>query len=137
MSQPLGIAGESRHKDAAWQYLEETFLTQEDRGKEDNGFPARQAALDELTAEAQNADSANFSGGFDENGKTGNSFLSKRHTDMIWNAINSAAAKDPVLDKLSGIICEEASYYFSGAKSLDEVIGIMESRAQLYFNENK
>lgn len=135
--QPLGIVGESRHKDAAWCYLEESFSIEENWDETASTFPARQETLDKLIAEAQKGDSANYSGGFDENGNTGNSFLSKRHTDMIWNAINSAVIDNPVLDKLSSIICEEASYYFSGVKSLDEVIDIMESRAELYFNENK
>lgn len=39
----------------------------------------------------------------------------------------------PVLN----VIREEAEDYFSGMKSLDEVIGIMENRVQLYLNEHK
>lgn len=137
VSQPLGIVSRSQHKDGAWCYLEEAFLAQESWDENASEFPARQEILEGLIAEAQKGSSGNYKDGFDENGDTGNSSLSKRHTDMIWYAINSAVVDDPVLSGLNQIIYEEASYYFSGVKSLDEVIDVMESRAELYFNENK
>ncbi|MFG6356629.1 MAG: extracellular solute-binding protein [Acetatifactor sp.] len=135
--QPLGIVSRSRHKDAAWCYLEETFLRSS--AEVGYGFPARQESLEQLIAQEQKPgnDNGNYSDGFDENGNTGNSYLSKRHTDIIWNAINTSVAEDPVLHKIMLIIREEATFYFSGVKSLDEVIEVMESRAEMYFNENR
>lgn len=134
--QPLGIVSRSQHKDAAWCYLEETFLRSST--EVGHGFPARQESLKQLIAQEQKPgnDNGNYSDGFDENGNTGNSYLSGRHTDMIWNAINTSVADDPVLHRIMLIIREESSFYFSGAKSLDEVIEVMESRAEMYFNEN-
>lgn len=137
VSQPLGIVSKSRHKDAAWCYLEESFL--KSSAEIEEGFPARQEGLEKLIAQEQKPGNGNgnYSAGFDENGNRGNSYLSRRHTDMIWNAINTAVADDPVLQSIMHIIREETSFYFSGTKSLDEVIEVMESRAELYFNENK
>ncbi len=137
VSQPLGIVSKSRHKDAAWCYLEESFL--KSSAEIEEGFPARQEGLEKLIAQEQKPGNGNgnYSAGFDENGNRGNSYLSRRHTDMIWNAINTAVADDPVLQSIMHIIREETSFYFSGTKSLDEVIEVIESRAELYFNENK
>ena len=43
----------------------------------------------------------------------------------------------PVEDKIiASIVLEEAQPYFSGDKNIDTVIGIIQSRVQLYLDEN-
>lgn len=135
VSAPLGISSRSDHKDAAWLFLEETAVQDGDAG---NGyFPADKEKLEQLIHTAQRVRNSDFESAFDEKGKTGNDTLPDRHADMIWNAIDSAEATDPVMRQLRLIVLEEASYYFAGEKSMDEVIGLMQSRAELYLRENQ
>lgn len=135
ISSPLGINGKSGHEDAAWCFLEAAALP--DNGAGSSNLPANQEKLEKLILEAQKTKSANFDGAFDENGNADSNTLPQRHADMIWNTINSAVPADPVMRQLQRIIQEEASYYFAGEKKLDEVIELMENRAELYFQENR
>lgn len=129
---PLAVSAKTRHGDAAWEFLEESVLLETDAEDSSSYFPARQDALEQLIENAQKSKRAAFDSDFDEE-----SGLPKRHADLIQNAIDTAVIKDPVISQINSIISEEASYYFAGEKSLDEVIDIMENRAELYFNENR
>ena len=40
-------------------------------------------------------------------------------------------------DEVMKIINEEAEGYYSGQKSVDEVVGVIQSRVQIYVSENK
>ena len=40
-------------------------------------------------------------------------------------------------DQVLSIIAEEAGAYFDGQKSVDDVAGVIQSRANIYMNENK
>lgn len=53
--------------------------------------------------------------------------------DMVYNATTEAAYDQ----QLMNIITEEAEYYFNGEKSAQEIAGIIQSRAQLYIDENR
>ena len=51
---------------------------------------------------------------------------------MIEDARYLPIRTQPLLD----IVCEEAEAYFSGVKSMEEVIAIIENRVNLYINEH-
>lgn len=125
IDRPTGISSSSRNKEGAWCYLEES-VTEETGTDYTSGFPARQKQLTEMLEEvcskAENVDETD---------------MWNRYTDMVIDAINTASLEDPAMNQLLVIISEEASYYFSGVKNLDAVIDAMESRAELYLNENK
>ena len=53
--------------------------------------------------------------------------------DMVYNATTEATYDE----QLMNIITEEAEYYFNGEKSAQEIAGIIQSRAQLYIDENR
>lgn len=131
---PLGISGNSGQKDAAWTFLEELALRETEAGQLNYGLPARQAELEKLLKEAQNKDL--FYAGTDEEGNYIYTGLSQRHVDMIWSATETSVAEDPVMKALQKIILEEVSDYFTGKKTLDEVIDIMQNRVNLYWIEN-
>lgn len=125
ISTPTGISSSSRNKEGAWSYLEE-LMTEEADIEYASGFPARQEQLENMLRQMHDKEDA-----ADENA------MWQRYADMTRGAIDTAVLEDPTVSQLLGIISEEATDYFSGVKSLDEVIDIMESRAELYFNENK
>ena len=53
--------------------------------------------------------------------------------DIVYGATTEASYDSQLLN----IITEEAAYYFGGEKSSSEVAGIIQSRAQLYIDENR
>ena len=55
--------------------------------------------------------------------------------DRCDSLINSAQRQSSASAALTDIIIEEASYYFSGAKTLDETVRIISSRAGIYLAE--
>lgn len=122
IDRPTGISGNSRNKEGAWCYLEESVA---EETESTGGFPSRQKELAEMLEEA-------CDGAEDEELD-----MWKRYTDMVTEAIGTASVEDPAMRQLRFIISEEATFYFSGVKSLDEVIEVMESRAEMYFNENR
>ena len=52
---------------------------------------------------------------------------------MVYNATTEATYDE----QLMNIITEDAEYYFNGEKSAQEIAGIIQSRAQLYIDENR
>ncbi len=122
IGRPTGISGNSRNKEGAWCYLEESVA---EETESTGGFPSRQKELAEMLEEA-------CDGAEDEELD-----MWKRYTDMVTETIGTASVEDPAMRQLRIIISEEATFYFSGVKSLDEVIEVMESRAEMYFNENR
>jgi len=53
--------------------------------------------------------------------------------DIVYGATSEASYDQDLLN----IISEEAEYYFNGEKSAQEIAGIIQSRAQLYIDENR
>lgn len=125
INKPTGISSNSRNKEGAWTYLEELMM--EEIGAEHAQYlPANQERLEELLQEVYEQVDAD-----DE------THMWQRYAGMVREAIDMSVLDDPTMNQVQRIILEEASYYFSGAKSLEEVIEIMESRAEVYFSENK
>lgn len=54
--------------------------------------------------------------------------------DLVPDATPYFSVQD---DEIIHIINEEAGAYYSGQKSADDVISIIQNRVQLYVNENK
>jgi len=57
--------------------------------------------------------------------------------EAVYNIINNACRKEEYHLDILAIIEEEASAYLAGGKSVDEVAKIIQSRVQLYLDENK
>lgn len=57
--------------------------------------------------------------------------------EAVYNIINNACRKEEYHLDILAIIEEEASAYLCGAKTADEVAKIIQSRVQLYLDENK
>ena len=62
--------------------------------------------------------------------------LTDEEAKEIETMIRSCTKKAYTNEQILAIIEEEAASYFSGSKSVDEVISVIQSRVQLYINEN-
>ena len=57
--------------------------------------------------------------------------------DEEYKIITSAKVSEGMDEQILMIIKEEAAAYFAGQKSVDAVAGVIQSRVQLYVNENR
>ena len=142
------------NKDGAWAFLESMLQYEEYDEWRHNGFPARKDMLEEMFTAASTPDYI-----YDENGEimldeAGNKMENPKTSWGYdnWQADIYAATKEQcdavrallergeltsMMDQgLSKIIMEDVEPYFQGAKSAKEVADIIQSRAQIYVDEN-
>ena len=62
--------------------------------------------------------------------------LTEEETGKILEYIMSLDTVCTYNEELNNIITEETESYFSGQKTVDEVVDIIQSRAKIYVNEN-
>ncbi len=63
--------------------------------------------------------------------------MSERSVEQIWEVIENAVPRSTRADDLYAIIAEETAAYYAGEKLAQEVLDIMQNRAQLYLDEMK
>lgn len=134
------VAAKSKNKEGAWAFIR-SFLLPDNQNKLDWNLPVNKAAFEQKIADAMKEQ--------DDNGGVTNSTWwyddveitigplteedAQAVRDMVYNATTEAAYDQ----QLMNIITEEAEYYFNGEKSAQEIAGIIQSRAQLYIDENR
>ncbi|MBQ7919141.1 MAG: extracellular solute-binding protein [Lachnospiraceae bacterium] len=150
----FAMTTKSENKEGAWAFLESTLQYEEYDEWGHNGFPVRKDMLEEMFAKASTPDYI-----YDENGEI---MLDEQGNKMEnpktiwgydnWNADIYAATKEQcdavreLLEKgemtsnmdqgLYDIISEDVEGYFQGQKSAQDVAKIIQSRAQIYVDEN-
>lgn len=143
----LAINAKSEYKEAAWEFVR-SFLTEEYyQNEEVTGFPTLIRAYDQInesyiTPEYEMDENGNeterskgsFSiGDFSVEFRTSTKEEAERITDVIQNC-DRAASDDKHLMK---IVQEEAAAFFAGQKSAQETADVIQSRVQVYVNENR
>jgi len=128
------IAANSPNKEAAWEFLQ--FYLSRERSEWDFSFPCKNDELQkEFDKELEHAGEPNGSAMSDDTGfEYSFHYCTQEEIDKVLELINNAEVIS-VDRELLGIISEEADAYFAGQKSLDEVIGIIQSRVYLYVSE--
>lgn len=142
----LGINTKSKVKEGAWEFLR-TFLM-EDYQK--NGmymvFPVLQSVLDEQFEEAVTPEYGEENGVQTEMPKTSVIYgdweteiyaATKEQVEEIKALIELADGVYSYPQEIAAIIDEEAAPFFDGKKSAKEVADIIQSRVQIYVNENR
>lgn len=141
----IGISNKSKHKEAAWEFVESCF-TDEYYESLGWGIPSVEKNLDEM---AQKATEPYY--WIDENGNKvyeDQSYWLVDHEEKIEPLTKEEVAelKDFVVnveglyswdEELNKIIDEETQGYFKGQKSASEVANVIQSRLQIYINEKK
>ena len=162
-SDQYGMSAQSKNKEAAWSFLEEVITS--NAGRDEYyyyGFSTLKSKYAEQKAKAleinyvydengevlkdENGDPVieGYGGGWTMTGSDGSEWtyeyrpITKEEVDMVETLLAGAKAINISLDnQLSNIINEEAEYYFSGSKSVDEVVNIIQNRVNLYVQENR
>lgn len=139
------ISAKSKHMDGAWQFVRQ-FLTEEYQNDSQYYMPVLKSAFLEKAKEATER-----SYWIDEEGN-------KEYYDDTWYINGEEIVLEPFTqeevdaicefiytvnrtayynDDIRNIITEEAEAFFSGQKSVQEVVDIIQSRAQVFVNENR
>lgn len=142
----MGIVANSSNKDGAWDVLEQYIVYY--TGKTYN-FPAKKDEFEEglrLDTEKQYQTEDDGSYSLDENGEKIEIPLIRSNGQYLYALTDEQAKK--VLQAIEGtlpdnaeaaaiqeIVVMEALQYFNDKKSLDEVIDVIQNRAQLYMDE--
>lgn len=141
----FAISARTKNKEGAWEFVR-YFMGDEYQATNTYAWPIKISQLDANAKEAMKKQSYT-----DENGKEifydqtyyidGVEIILEEITQeevdtvkAFIQSINQVMTEDT---NLNNIITEEAESYFSGQKSVTEVSNIIQSRAQIYVNENR
>lgn len=141
----LAMSAKSDNKDGAYSFLR-YFLTEEYQQKIEYGFPVRIEQLDAMAQEAMKVDTYT-----DENGQIVESpemfYLNGMEIEIAPMTEEEAESLKADLysiinvytydENLLRIIEEETAAFFSGQKKAEDVADIIQSRVQIYVNENR
>lgn len=141
----FAISASSKNKDAAWEFLRD-YLSDDFQDKISWGYPLKKSSLEKMADEALKPRTYINDKGEEEEYK--DSFwindkeivaepLTKAEIDSYMNVIKSADKLVNYNESISDIIIEEAQSYFSGQKDAASVAKIIQSRVQIYVNENR
>ena len=142
----IAISDKSRHKDGAFAFIE--YLLSDDfqsPSKNTNRYniPVQYAAIEEIIDEATTAqmesgrEMITTSWGYDDLQVEIFASRNKEFVDVFYDLIQRADGLRDYDTQIVTIIQEEADSFFSGQKSAAEAAEIIQSRVQLYVNENR
>ena len=140
----LSMSASSKVKDGCWQFMR-IFMSKAFQDTVDGYWPMSIEKLNALAEEAQNKpyylDSAGNKVEYDDTWYIGDTeiIIEPMTKDEVQEVIDYLGTMDSVGSYNEGvmnIIVEEASAFFSGQKTSKEVAEIIQSRVQIYVNEN-
>lgn len=134
------IAAKSKNKDGAWAFIR-TFILQDAQEKLDWNLPLNKAAFEKRLEDAMNPKNTGDDGivntWYYDDTVIELTALTEEEAQTIRDIVYNATSEAAYDQNLMNIITEEAEYYFNGEKSAQEIAGIIQSRAQLYIDENR
>ena len=143
-----------KNKEAGWEFIRS--ILSEDYQRSQYGLPVIRKIFDEklkeaMTAEYEKDESGNYL--LDENGERiqisrgGVGFgdgtvyelyaLSQEQADKLLEVINTTTKVAESNDSIASIVTEQAQAYFAGQKSPEEVARLVQSKANIYVNEQR
>ena len=153
MGESFAMSSSCKDKDAAWQFLR-TFLTEEYQLK-GSYLPTNIKAFDKQLEEAMEVkyeQDANGNYILDENGERKPISLgmvtdgmntyeiyatTPRQAEQLREVINSSTKMMDYDQSIIDIVKEEAAAYFAGQKSAEDVAKLIQSKANIYINEQR
>lgn len=139
------LSAKSKNLDGAWQFIR-YYLTDEYQKEVRWGLPISKDVFMEKSKEAlqkdyyidENGEKVETEEWFEVNGESIEiQPLTQAQLDEIVNFIQSVTKRQYYNQAIQDIVTEETQAFFAGQKSAKEVAGIIQSRAQLYVNENR
>jgi ABC-type glycerol-3-phosphate transport system substrate-binding protein len=143
----LAMSSKSKYKDGAWEFIRKFLTSDYQNGSDMWSFPIMKSALDAKFKEAMTPEYYE-----DENGKQVEQvkgswgyedfnvdiYAAKQEDiDELNKVITSVDSSFEYNTEMYSIITEETAPFFAGQKTAKEVADIIQSRIQIYVNENR
>lgn len=129
----------SADKEGAWAFIEYQVLNQKGSLKADGGIPTLKSAYQDMIDEA-----VSYRNGIEENdlsngerNANGEFFVTQEDIEIFEYMIENAAFGGGRYSAVESILLEEMESCFSGDRTVDETVGIIQNRVQLYLDERK
>ena len=133
---PLGIVAGAENREGAWEFLEYYISSSAD---EDWIFelPTSRTLLQELMEKSvtEKSRSTYILDGEEVNARETSREMAEKLMEFLETA--DFTPESGLRNTVVSIVLEEVEAYYTGDKSLDEVIGIIQNRVQLLLNENR
>lgn len=144
----IAMSSSSENKDGCWEFMQYLISDDATDGNVSYGFPVNVKRLEKLEQESTQKKYYQ-----DENGQRQEEErsvyvgdqdipedpLTQEEAEACMNLLKSTTESVPVMmdNSIFTIISEETGAYFSGQKSADDVAKTIQSRVNIYINENK
>ena len=144
IDQTMAISALSKNQDAAWEFVK-SFFTEEYQDNLEYNFPVRISSMQKLEEKSwekpYTVDEQGNKHEYDDYFYVGGvevpvEPLTKEESGKVLDYIKSLNTICTYNEDLNNIITEETESYFSGQKSVDEVVEVIQSRAKIYVSEN-
>lgn len=141
----LAMSSKSSHQEGVWEFMR-YFLTDEYQSQEHYGFPISITRLNEMGQEAMKADTYTDEEGneveIDDTYYVGGIEIkippmTQQEVEEFKEVLYSFTNVYRYDENLLQIVQEEAAPYFAGQKGAQETAAIIQSRVQVYVNENR
>ena len=149
------ISSKAKNKEGAWAFIE-SYLNREAGGMFSWGFSSRKSVLEAKIEEVTNVTYLTDEKGelildedgnpIPEGGSGGIGYgdwefdyhpVTREEVDIVMGLMEGAKPAASMDNEIMTIILEETEPFFRGQKTVDDVAGIIQSRIQLYVNENQ
>lgn len=141
----LAMSSKSKYKEGVWEFMR-YFLTDEYQSTITYGWPMKMSQMETLKANAMKRPFYEDENGtiieYDQTFSMGGQEIpiepmTEEEINELVAFIMSVDQKHVYNDQLEKIVAEEAAPYFAGQKNAKEVADIIQSRMQIYVNENR
>lgn len=146
VSSALGINSKAKSKDGAWEFIKTFLLEEYQTSGERWNLPVLRSALDAWFEEAMKQEYYEENGEQVKQPKTTWGYddweatiyaATQEEVDAVKALIESVDGVMSSNDEITNIITEEAAAFFEGQKSAKDVADVIQSRVQIYVNENR
>jgi len=124
-----GISAASPHKEGAWAFIEYLVSSQTGRDTYQYGIPTLNAAMEDMLERSREERTIGLSGS-DIPPATDEDIRQFRQL------LDNVTIRDGELIVVNEILYEELAICFSGGRSVEETVDVIQSRVQLYLDEN-
>lgn len=143
---PMAMSASSKHKDVCWDFMRRLY-SEEYQDAIEWSFPVRMSSLEKkakkatepemwLNPETGKMEEQESYWGMGSGESVKKTPLTEEETKLVMDFLKSLTVSASFNEQIAEIIQEDAAPYLKGQKSAEEVAGIIQSRVQVYLNEN-
>lgn len=136
-SSQLAISSKSKNKDAAWQFIRMGLLDEYQEDEYLYAFPVKKTAFEKVLQDSMKETDGGASWGWGDGYTVTVGATTQEEVDEIRTLIENTTSFSTYDEEINKIVNEETKPFFEGQKSANDVAKIIQSRVQIYVNENR